>query len=67
MVLTRSFKDFVKARAESDPAFRQALLQEAVQTLISELPELLTVTPHYLPEFLSGSGGASRRRLQRIA
>ncbi len=35
MVLTRSFKDFVKARVESDPAFRQALFQEAVQTLIS--------------------------------
>jgi DNA-binding phage protein len=35
MVLTRSFKDFIKARVESDPEFRQALLQEAVQTLIS--------------------------------
>jgi DNA-binding phage protein len=35
MVLTRSFKDFIKARIESDPEFRQALFQEAVQTLIS--------------------------------
>ena len=35
MVLTRSFKDHVKAKIESDPAFRQALFQEAVQTLIS--------------------------------
>lgn len=35
MALTRSFKDFVKARVESDPAFRQALFQEAVQTLIA--------------------------------
>jgi len=35
MVLTRSFKEFVKARVESDPEFRHALLQEAVQTLIS--------------------------------
>ena len=35
MVLTRSFKEFVKAKIESDPEFRQALLQEAVQTLIS--------------------------------
>lgn len=35
MVLTRSFKEFVKGKIESDPEFRQALLQEAVQTLIS--------------------------------
>ncbi len=35
MVLTRSFKDHVKAKIKSDPAFRQALFQEAVQTLIS--------------------------------
>jgi DNA-binding phage protein len=35
MVLTLSFKDHVKAKIESDPAFRQALFQEAVQTLIS--------------------------------
>ena len=34
MVLTRSFKDHIKAKIESDPKFRQALFQEAVQTLI---------------------------------
>jgi DNA-binding phage protein len=34
MVLTRSFKDHIKAKIESDPEFRQALFQEAVQTLI---------------------------------
>jgi DNA-binding phage protein len=34
MVLTRSFKDHIKAKIETDPQFRQALLQEAVQTLI---------------------------------
>jgi DNA-binding phage protein len=34
MVLTRSFKDHIKAKIKSDPEFRQALLQEAVQTLI---------------------------------
>ena len=28
IVLTRIFKDFVKAKVESDPKFRQALLQE---------------------------------------
>ena len=34
MVLTVNFRDHVKARIESDPEFRAALLQEAVQTLI---------------------------------
>ena len=34
MVLTRSFRDHIKAKIESDPEFRQALFQEAVQTLI---------------------------------
>jgi len=34
MALTRSFKDFIKRRIETDAAFRQALFQEAVQTLI---------------------------------
>ncbi len=35
MALTRSFKEFVKARVEQDPAFRHALFQEAVQTLLA--------------------------------
>lgn len=34
MVLTVNFRDHVKARIESDPEFRAALFQEAVQTLI---------------------------------
>jgi DNA-binding phage protein len=34
MVLTVNFRDHVKARIEADPEFRQALFQEAVQTLI---------------------------------
>ena len=35
MVLTRSFKDPVTARVEHDPAFREALLAEAVERLLS--------------------------------
>ena len=35
MALTRDFKVTVKARAERDPAFRRALLTEAVEQLIS--------------------------------
>src|SRR6266852_5892228 len=34
MPLTRSFKEFVKSRIEQDAKFRQALFQEAVQSLI---------------------------------
>jgi len=35
MPLTREFKDTVKARAERDPAFREALLTEAVEQLLA--------------------------------
>ena len=34
MALTRSFKDHIKVKIQSDPEFQQALFQEAVQTLI---------------------------------
>lgn len=34
MALTRRFKETVQARVVHDPAFRQALLQEAVQVLL---------------------------------
>ncbi len=34
MPLTRSFNDLIKSRVEADPAFRRALLQEAVQTML---------------------------------
>ncbi len=35
MALTRDFKATVKARAERDPAFRTALLTEAVELLLA--------------------------------
>jgi DNA-binding phage protein len=35
MALTKEFKDTVKARAERDPAFREALLTEAVEQLLA--------------------------------
>ncbi len=34
MPLTRDFRDTVRKRAERDPAFREALFQEAVQALL---------------------------------
>ena len=35
MALTREFKETVKARAERDPAFREALLTEAIEQLLA--------------------------------
>ena len=35
MALTRSFKETIKARADSDPAFRAALLTEAVDLMLA--------------------------------
>jgi DNA-binding phage protein len=35
MALTCSYRDHIEAKIESDPEFREALFQEAVQTLIS--------------------------------
>lgn len=34
MVLTRSFKDTIKARADRDPEFRAALLRESVELML---------------------------------
>jgi len=35
MVLTKSFKETVRARAQRDPNFRLALIQEAVEKLVN--------------------------------
>jgi DNA-binding phage protein len=35
MALTRNFKETVKARADRDPAFREAMLTEALDLLLS--------------------------------
>ena len=35
MPLTHDFKDTVRARAQRDPAFRQALLREAVECILN--------------------------------
>lgn len=35
MALTRDFKETMKARADADPAFRAALLSDAVELLLS--------------------------------
>ena len=35
MALTRDFKATVQARVQADPAFREALLREGIETLLS--------------------------------
>jgi len=35
MALTKNFKDTIQARAQRDPAFRKALLQEGVECLLA--------------------------------
>jgi DNA-binding phage protein len=35
MALKRSFRETVRARAQSDPAFREALLREAIETMLA--------------------------------
>ncbi len=35
MPLTHDFKETIRARAQSDPAFRQALLRESVECIIN--------------------------------
>ena len=36
MALTKDFKDTIQARAQRDPAFRKALLQEGVECLLAD-------------------------------
>jgi DNA-binding phage protein len=35
MGLTRSFKETIQARVEADPAFREALLREGIETMLA--------------------------------
>ncbi len=39
MALTRDFKDTVAARVQTDPAFAQALLNEAIDLFVNGDPE----------------------------
>lgn len=72
MALTRSFKDTVKARAERDPAFRDALLTEAVdQFLAGDLETGKAVLRDYINatigfERLAEETGSSSKSLMRM-
>ncbi|MBO1022657.1 transcriptional regulator [Methylobacterium sp. SD274] len=72
MTLTRSFRETVKARAERDPAFREALLTEAVdQFLAGELDTGKAVLRDYINatigfERLAMETGSSSKSLMRM-
>src|SRR5260370_36950456 len=72
MALTRDFKETVKARAERDGAFREALLTEAVEQLIAGeleggkagLRDYINATVGF--ENLAKATGTPSRRLRRM-
>lgn len=72
MALTRSFKDTVKARADRDPAFRDALLSEAVdQFLAGDVAAGKAVLRDYINatigfEALAAETGSSSKSLMRM-
>ena len=57
MALTRSFRDTVATRVKRDPAFREALLTEAVQALISGEPD---TGKSVLRDYINATIGFSR-------
>jgi DNA-binding phage protein len=72
MALTKEFKDTVKARAERDPAFRKALLTEAVEQLLAgELEDGKVVLRDYINatvgfEKLARATGTPSKSLMRM-
>jgi hypothetical protein len=72
MPLTREFKQTVKARAERDPAFREALLIEAVEQLLAgELADGKAVLRDYINatigfERLAEATGTPSKSLMRM-
>ena len=72
MVLTRDFKELVKARLDRDPKARQALLREAVQSMIDgDVDTGKAVLRYYINatvgfEELGKVTGASPKSLMRM-
>jgi DNA-binding phage protein len=72
MALTKDFRQTVQARAVRDPAFRRALFQEAVQTLLqgdidagrAAIRDYINATMGF--EKLSAALGRPRKSLMRM-
>ncbi len=57
MPLTRDFRETIQARVQSDPAFRQELLKEGVDCLLSGEVE---VGKAVLRDFIIATGGSDK-------
>ena len=72
MALTRNFKDTVRARVQADPAFRSALLTEAVNAfLVGDIDTGKAVLRDYINatigfERLAEETGSSSKSLMRM-
>jgi len=72
MPLTRDFKETLKARADTDPAFRAALLSDAVELLLSgEVDTGKLVLRNYINatvgfEAVSAATGTPAKSLMRM-
>ncbi len=72
MALTRSFRETVVKRVQTDPAFRAALVEEAVQNMIdgdmqtarSQFRDVINATMGF--EALSAAMGVSKPSLMRM-
>src|SRR5271165_6297843 len=70
--LTRSFNDLIKSRVAADPAFRQALFQEAVQTMLDgDVATAKSVLRDYINasigfERLAAATGSPTKSLMRM-
>ena len=66
MPLTREFKTTVKARAERDVAFREALLTEAIELLLAdEIETGKAILRDYINATIGFLTGLPRRRARR--
>ena len=64
MTLTRDFKDTIKARAAVDPAFRMALLSEAIEILLADdLQSGKSILRDYINATIGFAGLASQSGL----
>ena len=72
MVLSKDFKETIQVRAQGDPAFRKALLQEGIECLLAgDLDTGKAVLRDYINatigfEQLSGVFGKSSKSLMRM-
>jgi DNA-binding phage protein len=71
MALTRDFKATVQARVQADPAFRDALLREGIETLLGDVDTGKAILRDYIKatvgfEKLGAETGSSAKSLIRM-